>query len=145
MWKFYKLWGKTAFTGSWGQVEFWTGVAGAAALVIGHLYPQAVPYIDSLGFYVLAWACIVVVFARVLITPYWIYQENQKALLGHQSKLEGLHKAWDRTGKYDIPIRQAVNHIVSCFERNDATIPGMIGNSSFSDFNWFSKVLTVTR
>jgi hypothetical protein len=75
---FYWVWFKTAFKHSWSVFDsVATGVAVLSAIVI-HFLPKSEQFMTALVWQVPLSMCGFFVVARIVLAPYWMYQDKQK-------------------------------------------------------------------
>ena len=73
---YYWRWIKTAFTHSVGVFDLWVGLLTAIAGVIDHYWPQG-QIMTAYAWQIPVWALAAVMFIRLLMAPYWMWQEDE--------------------------------------------------------------------
>jgi hypothetical protein len=98
---FYWRWLKTALRHSIGPIDLWTGLVAAILGLLDHYLPQA-GLMTSYGWQVPIWVLAAVILVRLLLAPYWMWQEDASkiATLGRslqsQKSLEDIRLDFDR-------------------------------------------------
>ena len=74
------LWLKTASTHSVGHIDLWIGLTAAVLGVVDHYWPDA-QIMTTYAWQIPIWMLAGVMLIRLLLAPFWIWQEQNKAMV----------------------------------------------------------------
>lgn len=76
---FYIRWIKTTFRHSIGLIDLWTGLGAAMLGLADHYLPHA-QLMTNYGWKIFIWALAAVIIVRLILAPYWIFDEDRKQI-----------------------------------------------------------------
>jgi hypothetical protein len=85
--EYYWRWLRTAFSRSIGLVDIGTGIVVALAGILDRFWPEA-QIMTSYGWQIPVWALAAVMAVRLVLAPFWMFQEDDASRAKLQLRLE---------------------------------------------------------
>lgn len=86
MWSYIKRRLSMAFWHSFGPIDFWTALASTTLGVADHLAPN-MHLMTQYAWQIPLWVCGAIIAVRLMLSPYWINQEDAAEIAQFKTKL----------------------------------------------------------